>query len=260
MAKNMLYCYSGTGNCLDMAKNIARALGDTEIVNMRTLPRKTDTSGAKRVGFIFSCNGGGLPLGVEESMRAVRIEPGTYTFGVVQYAGYMGAGLHMLNAIHPLDYWAGASHQSGCIWLMPHTLMVPPLSAAAAQKRSERLAAAIGRSVKAMKVCKKAPPAKKLFALENRGFRKIVGKKVKQYRVNEACVGCGTCERVCPRHNVHVAGGMPIFGDDCIGCLSCVQFCPKAAIDVGKVTVGRERYTNPNITVPELTAESIYIR
>ena len=56
-----------------------------------------------------------------------------------------------------------------------------------------------------------------------------------------------------------MVGGVPIFGQDCIGCLSCIQFCPKQAIDVGKVTQKRERYTNPNISIAELTAKSLYV-
>ena len=32
MSENVIFCYSGTGNCLDMAKTIARELGDTDII------------------------------------------------------------------------------------------------------------------------------------------------------------------------------------------------------------------------------------
>ena len=31
MSKNVIFCYSGSGNCLDIAKNIAKRLGDTDM-------------------------------------------------------------------------------------------------------------------------------------------------------------------------------------------------------------------------------------
>ena len=51
MSENVIFCYSGTGNCLDMAKTIARELGDTDIILMRKEPAVTDVRDAKRVGF-----------------------------------------------------------------------------------------------------------------------------------------------------------------------------------------------------------------
>ena len=40
MSKNVIFCYSGSGNCLDIAKNIAKKLGDTDIVLMRMCRRQ----------------------------------------------------------------------------------------------------------------------------------------------------------------------------------------------------------------------------
>ena len=57
MSKNVIFCYSGTGNCLDLAKNIAKGLGDTDIIMMRRAPVKTDVTDAERVGFIVPCYG-----------------------------------------------------------------------------------------------------------------------------------------------------------------------------------------------------------
>lgn len=259
MAENIIYCYSAGGNCLDMAKNIARELGNTDIVMMRSFPVKTDAREAKRVGFIFPCYGGGLPGGVEEYVRTVRISPDAYTFGIVQFAGYMGSGLHKIHRIHPLDYWAGMSHHGGCIWLIPHGLMVPPLSVQAAQKRSERKASAFAADIKAMKRSEKEPPKRTAFAVESAAFPAIIRSKAKKYTVNGDCIGCGTCVTVCPRDNIRLEAGRPVFGGNCIGCLSCVQYCPKEALNVGKVTEKRERYHNANITARDLTEKILHI-
>ena len=69
MSENIIYCYSGAGHCLDMAKTIAKKLGDTDIVMMRSYPVKTDAREAKRVGFVFSCMAGGLPGDMEKYIR-----------------------------------------------------------------------------------------------------------------------------------------------------------------------------------------------
>ena len=125
MSKNVIFCYSGSGNCLDIAKNIAKRLGDTDIVMMRAEPEVKDVRGAKRVGFVFPCYAGGLPGDVEKFVSELRVDPESYTFGVVCYAGYPGVGMAKIHDIVPLDYWAGITHQCSCIWLMPHNLMLP---------------------------------------------------------------------------------------------------------------------------------------
>ena len=127
MSENVIFCYSGTGNCLDMTKNIAKVLGDTDIIMMRSRPTVTDVKDAKRVGFVFPCYGGGLPGDVEKFVKLVEVSPDAYTFGVCQFAGYPGNGLHMIDEIVGLDYWAMMSHQCGYIVLFPHQLMVPPM-------------------------------------------------------------------------------------------------------------------------------------
>ena len=107
MSKNVIFCYSGTGNCLDLAKNIAKGLGDTDIIMMRRAPVKTDVTDAERVGFIVPCYGGGLPGDVESYLGSIKISPSAYTFAVGQYSGYLGCGLHKINERFELDLWTG---------------------------------------------------------------------------------------------------------------------------------------------------------
>ena len=144
MSKNLIYCYSGSGNCLDIAKNIAKKLGDTDIVLMRTAPAITDAREAERVGFVFPCYAGGLPGRVEEYVRNVAVGRETYKFAVCSYAGYPGVGLNVIDSIVGLDYWAGISHQCSCIWLLPHKLMLPLMGPDKAQARAEKLAIVLG--------------------------------------------------------------------------------------------------------------------
>ncbi len=259
MSENIIFCYSGTGNCLDMAKNIARELGDTDIVMMRTTPTVTDARAAKRVGFIFPCYAGGLPRGVEESMNAIETDPISYKFAVAQCSAYPGTGLSIANDIFHLDYWQVVTHQCSCIWLFPHTMMIPPLSAAGAQERSEREAKRIGQEIKAMKRSEKAPKANPLNKAESSAWPALSKKKAKSFAVSSLCISCGTCARVCPKGNIRLIDGKPQFGTDCLQCLACLQYCPQEAISLGRITQKREHYHNPNITVDELIKPVIHI-
>ncbi len=259
MSKNVIFCYSGSGNCLDIAKNIAKRLGDTDIVMMRAEPEVKDVRGAKRVGFVFPCYAGGLPGDVEKFVSELHVDPESYTFGVVSYAGYPGVGMAKINDIVPLDYWAGISHQCSCIWLMPHTLMLPMLDAERAQERSEKLAAKIADDVLYVKHLSGRPLSNPVNALEAKAWPMLSGKKAAKMTVTDSCIGCGQCARLCPRGNISIVNGRASIGTNCIGCLSCLQYCPKQAINMGGATVRRERYHNPNVSAADLCRKVIHI-
>lgn len=58
----------------------------------------------------------------------------------------------------------------------------------------------------------------------------VVGKS---YKVNNDCVKCGKCVKLCPVGNIHInKKGKVKFGGKCIMCMRCVQSCPKAAINM----------------------------
>lgn len=53
-------------------------------------------------------------------------------------------------------------------------------------------------------------------------------------KVTNACNGCMWCVRNCPRENIYISGGKPLFGEKCIMCFRCIYGCPGKAIDVTK--------------------------
>lgn len=259
MSENIIFCYSGAGHCLDMAKSIAKILGDTDIVMMRSFPALTDARQARRVGFVFSCMAGGLPGDMERYLHELQISPNSYKFAVEQYAGYLGCGLRKIDELVHLDYWDGVSNHSTAIWLMPHKLTIPPTTPEAAQKRIDQKAAEVGAAVLTGKRSDKRPPKAAAFEAMSKGLGKTHARRVKKFAAGSACIGCGTCAKICPRDNIHMQGGKPVFDGDCIGCLSCVQYCPKSAIDIGSITKKRERFPSPRVTASELTRAIIHI-
>ncbi len=66
--------------------------------------------------------------------------------------------------------------------------------------------------------------------------------KAKDFRVGEACKGCGLCVRLCPLNNIHIQDGKPVWGKDCTHCMACICHCPEEAIEYGQTSVGKPRY------------------
>ena len=73
----------------------------------------------------------------------------------------------------------------------------------------------------------------------------------KKFRVEENCIGCGKCERVCPLGNIRMEKGLPRWGENCTHCMACINFCPKDAIQYGSGSIGKVRYRGPEQTLKE---------
>ena len=66
---------------------------------------------------------------------------------------------------------------------------------------------------------------------------------VKPFRVNDKCISCQKCARLCPLNIISMENGKPVWtGKSCAHCMSCIQNCPVEAIDYGDITQTKKRY------------------
>lgn len=258
MGKNVIFFFSGTGNCLSIARNIAKGIGGAQLIRIKKGMPKPDLSDADRVGFVFPCYGGGAPEDVLDCAKTLKVKPGAYTFGVTSCAAYKGTGLAKLHKIIPLKYWSVVTHHCSCIWLFPHDMMMPRLTIGEAEARNEDLSAKIAKDIVDGKTRRK-PGLNVLNAFENMGFSKMVEKKAAAFSVSDKCIGCGQCMGLCPRGNITIIEGKAKIGTNCTQCLSCLQYCPQSAISIGEISEKREHYHNPNVKPADLMQDKITV-
>lgn len=66
-----------------------------------------------------------------------------------------------------------------------------------------------------------------------------------KFHATDKCTGCKICEKVCPIHTITVQG-KPVWKKECTQCFGCINTCPVHAIEYGKATIGKGRYVHPD--------------
>lgn len=67
--------------------------------------------------------------------------------------------------------------------------------------------------------------------------------KADKFMATDACISCGKCVQVCPLNNVQLKNGKPAWSSNCTHCMACICYCPAEAIEYGKKSEGKPRYT-----------------
>jgi ferredoxin len=118
------------------------------------------------------------------------------------------------------------------------------------KKRTEEMTANIVEDIQN----RKQLPARAGLGLRALAFMlKALGstdKNAQSYMVNDRCVKCGVCAKVCPVKNIEVTDKV-CFGIHCEACLACVHLCPQNAIHL-KNEKSDKRWRNPEVSLAEI--------
>ena len=71
--------------------------------------------------------------------------------------------------------------------------------------------------------------------------------KAKAFCASDECISCGKCVKVCPLNNIALKDGKPVWGKNCTHCMACISYCPSKAIEYGKHSLNRTKYTFENL-------------
>jgi ferredoxin len=251
MERNIIFYFTGTGNSLKVAKDIAAKLESCEVVSMAK--PVTLSAEYERIGFVFPCYAQGLPLAAVKFIESLDLSknPGAYYFTVPTCGANPGnciAQVHELLVAKNLSLSYGKIIKmfANCITL--YKMADNPKERAA---RSNKETEMISRQI--VEKSKTAIP--KTNVLLRLVYKKMAGaypSKAANYRVSDACIGCGKCKAICPAGNIEMRNGKPLFGAHCEQCMACIQWCPNHAIDDKSKTQKSTRYHHPEISFEEI--------
>lgn len=235
----MIFYFSGTGNSLYVAQQLAGLLGEG-VYSMAEPPPDAPVGGkGERIGFVFPSYYGNLPRIVRRFIAALDIRPETYVFGVVT----MGGG--GLGSITMLERALAQKHgklQYGCGILMPANYIVKynPMFFGRTAQSGPKIRG-IAEDIRAGE--RHVRKGWLTSAMLYRNIEKLDSK----FFAEDKCTGCGGCERVCPVGNIAMADGRPTWLHHCEHCMACLHRCPAEAIQYGEKTKKRRRYYNSEV-------------
>lgn len=236
----MVFYFSGTGNSEWAAKEIAMHTEDRacDIIGLKEMP---EMGKEKQIGFVFPVYAWGAPEPVTAFAKKLQ-HPDLFTFGVCTCGSEAGRTMRKFSAIYPLD---------SCYSLvMPSNYIVGTdtedeetvlRKLQEADEEIQRISQEILKKEKVYRV-REGACAKLKSGPVNFGFNKFA-RKTQPFYVTNTCDGCGLCAKDCPASTIVMTDQGPKWGKLCYQCMKCINQCPKQAIQYGKVTESRRRYT-----------------
>lgn len=239
-ARPMIFYFSGTGNSAWAARQLARLTDDTacDITHLNELPDLTD---ARQIGFVFPIYAWGVPelmADFAEKLPATQ----AFTFGLCTCGEDAGHAMKRFSRLYPLS--------SSYSLVMPNNYIVGSdtddadeilKKIAAAREDLGRISGEIRRQEKVYRVHEGAMAGLK-SGLVNYGFNRFA-RSAKPFFAGDSCNGCGLCAANCPAHAITLRESKPVWATQCYQCQRCINECPKQAIQYGKATAARRRYT-----------------
>ena len=251
----MIFYFSGTGNTIWVAGQIAEAIGE-ELLFIPDLIKEGryefQVGKGEHIGFCFPTHGWQPPRIVRDFIKklVLRGETNAFCWALTTCGDNMGECMTILN-----KELARKGLRADTLYsvIMPESYVcLPFMYTDTEEKEAEKIANArrqLSEIIATVKECKKgvvslekgATP--RLYSYVIGGYfnkRMITDKK---FMVDEdVCIKCGKCAKVCPVDNIQ---GMPpewLHNGTCTCCLACYHHCPVHAINYGSITRKRGQY------------------
>lgn len=251
-----IYYFTGTGNSYFVAKKLARNIGGAELIPITKLAEKEEVNCSyDNVGVAFPLYYGGLPEIVLKFIRKVNIKRDSYTFAICTRGASSGQAMAQIDKI----FKKKGNRLNGSFYITMPDNYVRVFQMKSGEEAKEIIRDANRDILEMSKAVSERKDVRRSFSFYGfimkpfyRNFIKKVGHSDKNFEVNENCISCKICERICPVGNINLIDGKPSWNGNCQQCMACIQLCPNEAIQIGEKTKNKGRYKNPYVTIEEL--------
>ncbi len=251
MSKSVIFVFTGTGNSLWVARQLALEFENCEIRSMGYLDNSYINEEYENIGFVFPTYGGGLPSKVLEFVKKVEVaNSNPYVFAVAtcgRISRARNATVQLRNVLKrkgiKLDYAEKLDMFSNYVVMYD---MKPTVAEECEQSLKDLVP--IVKAIKNKEQKKTERFIEPIRQIGYYGFLKYIKNMDKDFNVSDTCTSCKICVKVCPVNNITSGrDGKPEFKHYCEQCLGCLQFCPQKSINYKDKTQNRGRYHHPDI-------------
>jgi formate hydrogenlyase subunit 6/NADH:ubiquinone oxidoreductase subunit I/flavodoxin len=270
MTKTVIYYFSGTGNSLHVAKELEKRIPNIEVIPiLRYLNLENIKSSADNVGFIFPIYMTNIPAPMRKFIQKLDLSLTKYIFMVATRIGTFTIASTLLKQMLKKkekklnSYFILNMAQNSPTGLRPGkgdedwVERMGPKELARIERTIQDELDNIAKIV----INKEHYPKNSKTTLSeylSYLFMHMMTRNTKSeigYIVDDSCISCGTCEKVCLSGKINLSGGKPHWQKNvqCYYCFACFNFCPQQAILVRKkYTRNDGRYHHPNIKVNDI--------
>jgi len=290
MKNDVIYCFTGTGNSLFIANQIARVSGSKIImINKELLHDKLFTK-YDRVGIVFPVYHQGIPVMVADFLRKLSDVEIDYLYAVSTYGDKPTLALKYVEDIFknkksklangfairmPYNYLRprkiGKGMYDSFVVSIPNKEKCDHLFGEAEKKLEYIIESIFNRASGDLDISDYVIEniVDKLNlrdTLQKRQWLKVAGYKGEvpdtfsqaialmdhKFSVASDCTFCGICSLICPAENIIYINDIPVWKHQCEQCMACLHWCSKGAINYGQNSEAPTQYHHPEITIDEI--------